>query len=191
MSRLDAFGITREIALEIAQGTSNCMLDFKRDFIDKYGVNLSNKLISELVGKIFEVQCEKILTKHLGYEVRKEQSDKEADLTFTGINKLLEVKLTSTVTAWTGGEFSKRPYDYMLVSWGGNFDEFFIALVHLTKKDWQSNFSKNFYGPSYSAKKLYARKEKRILLGSLEKNSRGTIKIVREAINSSKQSGKD
>lgn len=182
VSAINNFGITRKFALEIAQETSKCMLDFRRDFIDKYGVNLSNKLISELVGKIFEVQCEKVLTKRVGYEVRKEKSDREPDLLFTKINKPLEVKLTSTTTAWTGGEFSKRPFDYLLVSWGGNFDEFFMAMVHLEKKDWKSNFKSNFYGPSYSAKKLYERKDKMVLLGSFEETSRGAIKIVREKI---------
>ncbi|MBI5158904.1 hypothetical protein HY992_02180 [Candidatus Micrarchaeota archaeon] len=150
--------------------------------MDKYGVNLSNKLISELVGKIFEVQCEQILTKKLGYEVRKEKSDKEPDLFFTKIKRPLEVKLTSTANAWTGGEFSKRPFDYLLVSWGGNFGEFFMALVHLEKKDWKSNFKSNFYGPSYSAKKLHERQDKIVLLGSLEETPRGAIKIIRKKI---------
>ena len=182
MKSTNKFGITRNYALEIARKTSTCMLDFRADFIDKYGVNLSNKLISELVGKIFEIQCERVLTKHLGYEIRKETSDKEPDLLFTKINMPLEVKLTSTTTAWTGGEFSKRPFDYLLVSWGGDFDEFFMALVHLKKKDWKSNFKSNFYGPSYSAKKLFGRKDKTILLGSFEKTKRGAIKAVREKI---------
>ena len=182
MTTLNNFGINRKLALEIAKGTSLCMLDFKKDFIDKYGVNLSNKLISELVGKIFEVQCEKVLTKRLGYEVRKETSDKEPDLFFTKIKKPLEVKLTSTTSAWTGGEFSKRPFDYLLVSWGGNFDEFFMVLVHLEKKDWKSNFASNFYGPSYSSEKLNRRKNKLVLLGSFEKTPRGAVKVVREKI---------
>lgn len=170
------------MALEIATETSKCMLDFKHDFIDKYGVNLSNKLISELVGKIFEVQCEKVLTRRLGYEVRKEKSDKEPDLFFTKIEMPLEVKLTSTVNAWTGGEFSKRPFDYLLVSWGGDFDEFFITIIHLKKTDWKSNFKSNFYGPSYSAEKLHSRKDKIVLLGSFVKTPRGAIKVVREKI---------
>ena len=179
---LKQFGLSREMILEVARGTSKCMNDFRRDFIDKYGVNLSNKLISELVGKIFEVQCERVFTKHLGYEVRKEKSDKEPDLYFTKLEKPMEVKLTSTLNAWTGGEFSKRPFDYLLVSWGGQFDEFFVALVHLEKKDWKSNFSSNFYGPSYSTKKLYARKDKIVFMGSFEKSVRGAVKLVRERI---------
>lgn len=122
------------------------------------------------------------MTKRLGYEVRKEKSDKEPDLFFTKISRPLEVKLTSTTSAWTGGEFSKRPFDYLLVSWGGNFDEFFIALVHLKKTDWKSNFASNFYGPSYSAAKLFGRKDKQILMGGFEKTPRGAIKIVREKV---------
>ena len=45
MILLNTFGINRTTALELAKETSVCMLGFKRDFIDKYGVNLSNKLI--------------------------------------------------------------------------------------------------------------------------------------------------
>lgn len=182
MQNANVFGITRQIALEIARETSRCMLDFKREFIDKYSVNLSNKLISELFGKLFEAQCERVLTKHLGYEVRKEQSDKEPDLFFTKIGKPLEVKVTSTTNAWTGGEFSKRPFDYLLVSWGGNFDEFFMAQVRLEKKDWESRFQNNFYGPAYSARKLHSRKDKVVLLGRFEKTPRGAIKLIREKL---------
>jgi hypothetical protein len=178
----NTFGITHEMMREVARETAQCMKDFRRDFIDRYGVNLSNKLISELVGKIFEVQCERVLSQRLGYAVVKETSDKEPDLTFTKLNKPLEVKSTSTTNAWTGGEFSKRPFDYLLVSWGGNYDEFFVALVHLEKKDWKSNFASNYYGPSYSAKKLYSRKDKVVLLGSFKKTVRGTVNIVREKV---------
>lgn len=187
MLSANAFGLTKEMILEVTSETSKCMLDFKKDFVDKYNVNLSNKLISEIIGKLFEVQCERVFTNRLGYEVRKERNDKEPDLFFTKINKPLEVKLTSTDNAWTGGEFSKRPFDYLLVSWGGLFNEFFIALVHLEKSDWHSNISKNFYGPSYKAKKLYERKDKIILLGSLERTPRGAIKVKRENISNTSE----
>ncbi|MEM3086105.1 MAG: hypothetical protein QXT68_03070 [Halobacteria archaeon] len=168
---------------KVARETAECMSDFKTNFVEKYKINISNKLTSELVGKIFETRCESIFSKSLGYAVRREASDKDPDLYFTRINRPLEVKLTSTLTAWTGGEFSKRPFDYLLVSWGGSFDEYFVALVRLVKKDWKSNYQKKFYGPSYSAKKLYERKDKKVFMGDFKVNeSRGSVKIVRERI---------
>ena len=55
------FGITKDMILEISKATCKHMKDFKTSFIDKNKVNLSSKLISELVGKVFEAQCAKIL----------------------------------------------------------------------------------------------------------------------------------
>lgn len=179
---MNKFGLTKEIVSKVIKETSVAMKKFKIDYLDRYKVNVSNKLLSELLSKIMEVKAEEIFTKELGFEIKKETKDSEPDLFFTKSNIPLEIKTTSTLTAWTGGEFSKRPFDYLLVSWGGNFDEFFIALVKLKKTDWKSNFANNFYGPSYSAQKLFKKKNKEIFLGSFEKSSRGTIKIVREKV---------
>lgn len=179
---MNKFGLTKETVFEVMKETSSAMKRFRLEYLDKYGVNVSNKLLSELVSKIMEAKAEMIFTKALGYEIKKETKDSEPDLFFTKMNAPLEIKTTSTLTAWTGGEFSKRPFDYLLVSWGGNFDEFFVTLVKLKKSDWKSNFSKNFYGPSYSAQKLFKRKDKEIFLGSFEKSKRGAIKIAREKV---------
>ncbi|MEW6294811.1 MAG: hypothetical protein AB1467_00765 [Candidatus Diapherotrites archaeon] len=179
---MNKFGLTKDVVFKVIQETSQAMKKFRQEYLDKYGVNVSNKLLSELLSKIMEAKAEDIFTKAVGYEIKKETKDSEPDLFFTKIKTPLEIKTTSTLTAWTGGEFSKRPFDYLLVSWGGNFDEFFVALVKLKKADWKSNFSKNFYGPSYSAQKLFKRKDKEVFLGSFEKTSRGAIKIVREKV---------
>jgi len=69
-----------------------------------------------------------------------------------------------------------------LVSWGGDFDEFFCCLVHLEKEDWISNFEKNFYGPTLKAKTVYDKKEKIVFFGDFEETKRGTIKIKREKL---------
>lgn len=179
---MNKFGLTKKAVTKVMKETSSAMQKFKLEYLDKYDVNVSNKLLSELLSKIMEAKAEKIFSKEVGYKVKKETKDSEPDLFFTKISRPLEIKTTSTLTAWTGGEFSKRPFDYLLVSWGGNFDEFFVASIKLEKKDWNSNFSKNFYGPSYSSKKLFSRKDKEIFLGSFEKTHRGSIKIVREKI---------
>lgn len=179
---MNKFGLTKDIVFKVMQETSQAMKKFRQEYLDKYGVNVSNKLLSELLSKIMEAKAEDIFTKAIGYEIKKETKDSEPDLFFTKINTPLEIKTTSTLTAWTGGEFSKRPFDYLLVSWGGNFDEFFVALVKLKKTDWKSNFSKNFYGPSYLTQKLFKRKDKEVFLGSFEKTHRGAIKIVRAKV---------
>ncbi len=176
------FGLTREVVLEILKETSKVMQEFKRNFLDKYDVSISNKLLSELVGKAFETSTSVILSKKLGYDVIKEHSDKEPDLFFTKIDKPLEVKITSTTSAWTGGEFSKRPFDYLLVSWSGNFDEFFVALVHLEKEDWQSRIQQQYYGPGFSKQKLFDKKGKIIFIGRLYKDDKGTVQLKRENI---------
>ena len=150
--------------------------------MDEYDLSFSNKNLSEIIGKIMEKTSADIFTKRLGYDVKRALADREPDLLFTKINKPMEIKITSTENAWTGGEFSQRAPDYLLVSWGGNFDEFFCCLVLLDKTDWESNISKKFYGPSLKAKTVYNKKNKIIFFGTFEVTPRGTIKIKREKI---------
>ena len=146
------FGLTKNIVVEVLKGVSFRMQKFKKELMDEYDLSFSNKNLSEIIGKVMEKVCSDTFTKRLGYEVKRALADKQPDLNFTKINTPMEIKMTSTNNSWTGGEFSKRPFDYLLVSWGGDFDEFFCYLVHLEKDDWKSNFQNNFYGPSLSAK---------------------------------------
>ena len=176
------FGLTKEIVVEVLKGVSFRMQKFKKELMDEYDLSFSNKNLSEIIGKIMEKVCADTFTKRLGYEVKRALADKQPDLTFTKIDTPIEIKITSTDNSWTGGEFSKRPFDYLLVSWGGNFDEFFCCLVHLEKQDWKSNFQNNFYGPSLPAKKVYEKKDKLVFFGDFEITPRGTIKIKREKI---------
>ena len=81
--------------------------------------------------------------------------------------------MTPASTAWTGGEFSQRPFHYLLCSWGGEFDEFFVCLVKLNKTDWKSNISKKYYGLSLSIKKLRELDDKIVLIGSI--NEKGQM----------------
>ena len=176
---MNEFSITKQLVLEVMRETSNRMKLLKEKFIDEYDVHMSNKNISEMLSKVMEKVAADIFTKHLGYKVEKAKSDREPDLFFTKINRPLEIKVTSTDVAWTGGEFSKRPFDYLLVSWGENFTEFFVVLAHLEKKDWISRISQSFYGPSFTAKNLFKMKDKEVFIGSFNEN--GT-KLVRERI---------
>lgn len=176
------FGITKEMILEILRGVSKRMRAFNELKIE-YDIHLSNKNLSEIIGKIMEKVAADVFSKRLGYDVNRAMADRDPDLIFTKINLPMEIKMTSTDNAWTGGEFSQRPFDYLLVSWGEDTKEFFCCLVHLEKSDWKSNMSKKFYGPSLSSKTIYDKKDKIIFIGNLEITKRGAIKIKRERIN--------
>jgi len=179
---MNEFNITKEIVIEILEGVSFRMQKFKKELMDEYDLSFSNKNLSEIIGKIMEKVASDVFTKRLGFEVKRALADREPDLLFTKINKPMEIKITSTEDAWTGGEFSQRPFDYLLVSWGGDFDEFFCCLTHLDKKDWESNISKKFYGPSLKAKTIYNKKDKIIFYGNFKVTERGTIKVGRQKI---------
>lgn len=174
------FGITKEIMLEIIHDSFKDM-KFLHEWYTVRDISISNKSKSELLSKVVEVHASKILTKKLGYTVRKEKADREPDLFFEKINTPLEVKVTSTDNTWLGGEFSRRAPDYLLVSWGGNFEEVFVALTRIEKTDWPSRMEKRFYGPPFSAKRLFEKQDKIIFLGKLEKTNK-SVKIIRERI---------
>ena len=177
---INPFKLTKDLILEIMREVAIKIGFLKIQLIEEYEVTLSNKNLSEIVSKIMEKSTSTILTKRLGYEVKCAKSDQEPDLFFTKLNKPLEIKVTSTTTAWTGGEFSQRPFDHLLVSWDSeSFEHFFVCLVHLEKEDWKSNFQNNFYGPSYNKKKLFEKKDKIIFIGDLIKEG-NRIKLVRE-----------
>ena len=169
---------TRENLLVILKEVSRKMNAVKVKLIDEYGIYFSNKNLSEIIGKIIEKTASEYFTNKLGYEVKNALTDKEPDLLFTQKDLSIEIKVTSTKNAWTGGEFSKRPFHYLLVSWGGGFDEFFVCAVKLAKKDWKSNISSNYYGPSLSIKKLNSLKDKLIVVGSIDNENR----MVREKV---------
>ena len=169
---------SRKHLIPIMQEVSKRMKGIKSGIMIKYDVYFSNKNLSEILSQVMGKVSADYYTHKLGYEVKNAHADKEPDLYFTKIKLPVEIKVTSTTNAWTGGEFSKRPFDYFLVSWGGDFDEFFICFTKLEKKDWKSNINSGFYGPSLSIKKLLSKKSKIILLGSINENGR----MIREKI---------
>ncbi|MBI2176136.1 hypothetical protein HYU40_02170 [Candidatus Woesearchaeota archaeon] len=176
---LQKFGLTKKTLFESLKIVVLRMKKFNHEYGD---LGLSRKNISELIGKIMEKACADTFSKKLGYEVKRASADRDPDLTFTKINVPMEIKMTSTDNSWTGGEFSKRPFDYLMVSWGGNFDEFFCCLVHLEKENWKSNIQNNFYGPSLSAKTIYDKKDKLVFFGGFIRTCRGTIKLKRQKV---------
>lgn len=164
---------TRQDVLAIVKEVSRRMKAVKKNLIEPYDIFFSNKNLSEIIGKIMEKVSANHYTKKLGYKVDNAKSDKEPDLFFTKTKLPIEIKITSTRNAWTGGEFSKRPFHYFMVSWGGDdFDEFFVCVVKLEKTDWKSNMSKNYYGPSLSLKKLNELEDKIVLVGKINEKGR-------------------
>ncbi len=183
-SGLSRFGLTRTTVLEVLRLTCATMQEFNRNFIRPYDVRLSNKNRSELLGKVLETHAATVFSRSTGYEVRKENSDREPDLFFTEIGQPLEVKVTSTTSAWTGGEFSKRPFDYLLVSWdpGSLYDSYFASLVHLDKQDWESRMAKDYYGPSFPAKRLAAKRDRVDFVGSIGQGKQGGVRLFWENV---------
>lgn len=182
MQNKEDFGVNKGNMIAITKNVTFKMLKLKEMLVDEYEIHLSKKNLSEIVGKIFEKESAAFLTKNTKYKVVNAQSDKDPDLTFFKGSKTVhkvEIKITSTTNAWLGGEFSRRPFDYLLISWGENFTDYFIAYTHLETDEWQSNISKRFYGPSYKTKFLKEKQDKNIFLGSLSES--GT-KLIRENI---------
>src|SRR5438132_2942783 len=115
----------RETILDIARQTSLKIRKANSNVFLRYGIQLSKKNLSEIIGKIMEKTAADVLSMKLGYRVKNAQTDAEPDLTFERTGQIFEIKVTSTNSAWTGGEFSKSRFDYLLVSWGDDFDQFF------------------------------------------------------------------
>ncbi len=184
------FGLSEKIVLKILENVHQVMTELSENFLKPYKLSFSNKNLSEIISKVIESKAAQILTQELGYDVISASSDSDPDLLFTAINAPLEVKVTSTDTGWTGGEFSKRPFNYLLVSWIPNneFSDFFVVYTHLTEEDWESRMKKGarFYGPLFSAKKLLDKDEYVIFIGSLETKKRGAVKIQHHNIQQEK-----
>jgi len=178
------FGLSEKIVLKILEKVHQVMTDLSENFLKPYKLSFSTKNLSELISKIIESTAAQILTDKLGYEVISASSDRDPDLLFTSTNAPLEIKVTSTNTGWTGGEFSKRPFNYLLVSWNPNseFSDFFVAYTHLAEEDWESRISTGYYGSKFSAKRLLNKDEYIIFIGTLETTKRGAVKIIRHSI---------
>ena len=149
------------------------------DFDQMFG----SKNQSELLSKIFEKVAADVYSKWTDATVVNPSSDNDPDLYFVEAGHPLEIKVTCGDT-WTGGTFSKRPADYLLVSWDKNTkDNCYVALAHLKKSDWLPG-GKNYYGTRYPKKALYEAIEQQkahSFFGSLEKTNRGH-KIIKQRV---------
>ena len=102
-SKVNPFYISKAMVLEIVIELIKRMKALKEGTIKPYDIRFSNKNLSEMMGRMMEKLSAEIFTKRLGYLVNSSKSDRDPDLFFTKLNKPLEIKVTSTDTAWTGG----------------------------------------------------------------------------------------
>ena len=98
----------------------------------------------------------------------------------------MEVKNTSTDTGWRGGKYSKRPGDYILVSFDKDEEKVFVALAALTEDDWTRPSSDNYYGTTFTAGDLQRVIEEgrgKVILGGFRYGPRnGKPYLLREAV---------
>tara|TARA_A100001201_G_scaffold135511_1_gene123844 strand:+ start:65 stop:595 length:531 start_codon:yes stop_codon:yes gene_type:complete len=131
---------------------------------------LSTKLKSELLSNLLEAAVEETIK-----DVYAPTKDSEADVVFTQFDdKPLEIKTTATTDSWRGGEFSKRPGDYLMVGWeeiGGEL-RLFMLLTYLTKKDWISSGSDNYYATNINLSKIVENIDYKVLIGDVEKKTK-------------------
>ena len=120
---------------------------------------LSSKQRSEFFGAFLEAAFAECIAEEHGYESRQPEHDREPDLNFLNGHSM-EVKNTSTDIGWRGGKYSKRPGDYILVSFDKESNDVFVALAALTEDDWTHSSSKSYYATSFTAKDL-----KRVIKG--------------------------
>jgi len=179
---ISKFGFTEENIVKIAKIVSEKMHLINEKLFIPHEICFPPKIISELISKLFEKEISEFLTIHSEYKVESAKSDRDSDLTFFKNDseiKKIEIKVTSTDKQWTGGALSKRPFDYILISWSGNYDAYFIAYTFIGKKEWEDT-GDNYYGPKFTVKKLKG-KDKIILMGSISGN-----KVIRNHIDQSK-----
>ncbi|MFH1583998.1 MAG: hypothetical protein ABIA56_02625 [Actinomycetota bacterium] len=153
--------------LEVLREGGEAMQFFTKSFKDKYDVKLSGKIQSETFSNLLEQISARVFSKHLGYEIKKANSDNNPDLFFTKINMPMEIKVTSG-QVWRGGEFSKRASWHLMVSRSDEFDEFFVCLVEMKGENdlWISAMQrgKDYYAPSFKKDQIYELKNNQTML---------------------------
>tara|TARA_Y100000034_G_scaffold66998_1_gene80851 strand:+ start:177 stop:677 length:501 start_codon:yes stop_codon:yes gene_type:complete len=126
--------------------------------------SLSTKLKSELISNMFESSISDIVPNAVA-----PLKDHEPDL-FIDIEPL-ELKTSKTTTTWRGGEYSKRPSNYLLVSYDDSEKDvkWFLLFTNLLKKDWKSSSSKSYYATSIDLNYIVENKNYEILHGDIFK----------------------
>ena len=126
--------------------------------------SLSTKLKSELISNMLEASFAKVVP-----DVVSPFADSEPDLYVKGIP--LEIKTSKTTHLWRGGEYSKRPSNYLLVSYDDSGEDlkWFFIYTELLESDWKSSQSQNYYATTIDLNYVLSEKQYEILVGDLEK----------------------
>ena len=159
----DFFGLTKTVLCESLKQAAINVKKIKSDM--RY---LGGKLLSEIFSKTLEHELAKKLTKNLGYTVDSPSSDNDPDLWFSGKptdQDAVEIKCASGDT-WRGGSLSKRVSPTLMVTWEGDFESFYVAMVNLKHSEWTPS-GDNYYAPTISKKELYHRRDKIDIVGSI------------------------
>tara|TARA_R100000005_G_C4883335_1_gene133877 strand:+ start:70 stop:582 length:513 start_codon:yes stop_codon:yes gene_type:complete len=124
----------------------------------------STKLKSEILSNLIESVVSDLLKEAIAPGV-----DHMADLIVDGTP--LEIKTTATSDSWRGGEFSKRPGDYIMVGWEevSGVLKTFMLHTFLEKNHWKSSGSGNYYATSISLSEILDKVPFKVLKGGLEK----------------------
>tara|TARA_B100001564_G_C20571344_1_gene638506 strand:- start:84 stop:629 length:546 start_codon:yes stop_codon:yes gene_type:complete len=125
---------------------------------------LSTKLKSEILSNLIEAAVEESIN-----EVSAPTKDHMPDLLMN--SKPLEIKTTAGTDSWRGGEFSKRPGDYIMVGWEEVLGVLKTFMVHtfLEESDWNSSGSDNYYATSITLTEILNNAPYEILKGGLNK----------------------
>lgn len=129
---------------------------------------LGKKLLSEIFSKALEHELARRLTQSLGYSVKAPTSDNDPDLLFENKptnQNAVEIKCASGDT-WRGGSLSKRVSPTLMVTWKGDFESFYVAMIDLKHDEWTPSGEK-YYAPTLSRKQLYERTDRVDLVGSI------------------------
>lgn len=160
----------------VLDGVKTRFADLKSAY-DKHRIVKTKKQLSEDISALFETAMEDV------YEnVVAPKKDSEPDLYKDG--KAIEVKTTEG-ESWRGGEYSKRPSQYLLISWDLVYQDlkFFVANLYLKEEDWKTSKSDKYYATTFSKKEIISRIENQkdvdILSGEIYAYSRGKQKCIK------------
>ena len=157
------FGLTKTILCESLKQAATRVKEIKRKM-----PYLGSKLLSEIFSKTLEHELAKRLTESLNYPVKSPRSDNDPDLLFSGKppdKNSVEIKCASG-DGWRGGTLSKRVSPTLMVTWDGNFESFYVAMIDLKHSEWTAA-GKNYYAPTISRKELYQRTDRIDIVGSI------------------------
>lgn len=172
--------ITRDDIVSILRTVKLQQNEFDRSINGNFSM-LGQKLASELMSKLTELNSASYFSKKIGIKVDVGTSDKHPDNTFhfaTG-DATLEWKVAQTQKSnkrviFRGGGLSNRSSDAVFVARNLDFTKFFVAVMYMTPEDW-TLYNTAYYAPNISEEALY-NKNATVLIGSFGTETTGLRK---------------